>query len=293
MTQQLDQWAEWILYRRHGGDQERLQQVLEYLYPIRDTVLDNAALQPGNAVLDVGCGDGLIGFGALERIGQNGKLIFSDISVDLLELCRTHSVERGVIDQCDFRLAPADNLHAVEDQSVDAVTVRSVLIYVEDKLSAFKEFYRVLKPGGRLSLFEPVNSFGYDGALHKFFGFDVTPVLHIARLVRAIYERIQPPDYDPMLNFTERDLIVMAEHIGFDTIQLEFQASIQPTPMMKWETYINTAGNPRIPTLKEAMEKALMPEEIPVFEGYLRPLVEEGKGTMKSAVAYIKATKPA
>ena len=43
------------------------------------------------------------------------------------------------------------------DGSVDVVTTRSVLIYVKDKAAALREFYRVLKPGGRVSLFEPIN----------------------------------------------------------------------------------------------------------------------------------------
>ena len=42
---------------------------------------------------------------------------------------------------------------------MDIVTTRSVLIYVEDKRRAFEEFFRVLKPGGRISLFEPINRF--------------------------------------------------------------------------------------------------------------------------------------
>jgi ubiquinone/menaquinone biosynthesis C-methylase UbiE len=49
---------------------------------------------------------------------------------------------------------------------VDAVTTRSVLIYVKDKRRASEEFHRVLKPGGRLSIFEPINSFTYPEPPH-------------------------------------------------------------------------------------------------------------------------------
>jgi ubiquinone/menaquinone biosynthesis C-methylase UbiE len=49
--------------------------------------LQHATLTPGEAVLEVGCGDGLISFGTLDRVGEEGLVIFSDISQDLLDLC--------------------------------------------------------------------------------------------------------------------------------------------------------------------------------------------------------------
>jgi hypothetical protein len=55
---ELDQWAHWLLHRRHGGDPEQLQRALAFLDPVRDRVLDHAAPKPGETVLDVGCGDG-------------------------------------------------------------------------------------------------------------------------------------------------------------------------------------------------------------------------------------------
>jgi arsenite methyltransferase len=51
-------------------------------------VLERAAIRAGDVVLGVGAGDGLIGFGALEQVGAPGRVIFSDISADLLDECR-------------------------------------------------------------------------------------------------------------------------------------------------------------------------------------------------------------
>jgi SAM-dependent methyltransferase len=59
--------------------------------------------------------------------------------------------------RCRFVLASAESLTGIADASVDVVTTRSVLIYVKDKAAALREFYRVLRPGGRISVFEPVN----------------------------------------------------------------------------------------------------------------------------------------
>ena len=57
--------------------------------------------------------------------------------------------------------AAAEDLAPIADESVDVVTTRSVVIYVTEKQRAFDEFHRVLRPGGRLSMFEPINSFAF------------------------------------------------------------------------------------------------------------------------------------
>jgi arsenite methyltransferase len=158
MAEGSDRWHRWLLDVRFGGDAGgREKDLTEFLYPVRDTVLDKARLRPGGTLLDVGTGDGLIAFGALERLGPSGRVIFSDISQDLLDHCREAADAEGLLDRCRFVLAAADRLAGVTDVSVDTVTTRSVLIYVKDKAAALREFYRVLRPGGRVSLFEPIN----------------------------------------------------------------------------------------------------------------------------------------
>ena len=291
-----DRWAEWLLERRFGGDADGWrEEFLEGLLPWRDRILENAAVAEDETLLDVGAGDGLIAFGALDLVGENGRVIFSDISVDLLEHSETLAREMGVADRCEFLLAPAEDFSALEDASVDVVTTRSVLIYVEDKRRAFEEFHRVLRPGGRLSIFEPINSFAHPQPPHLFLGYDVTPVQDLARKVRAVFERIQPPDTDPMLNFDERDLLNLVDEIGFDEIHLNYEAEIVAGDTLwgisDWKTYLNSAGNPKIPTLAEAMDEALTPEEIERFTTHLRPLVENRKRRGTSAIAYLWAVK--
>ncbi len=127
-------------------------------------------------VLDVGCGDGLIAFGALDRVGEEGQVIFSDISQDLLDHCRSLAQQLQVLERCRFVRASAENLAAIATGSVDVVTTRSVLIYVQAKQQALHEFYHVLKPGGRLSIFEPINRFCYPEPPQMFLGYDVTPM---------------------------------------------------------------------------------------------------------------------
>src|SRR6266542_4744163 len=180
-----DRWAEWILNRRFGGDQSAAAGILAGLQEVRDRVLDRAELREGETLLDVGCGDGLIAFGALER--GAGRVIFSDISQDLLDVSRELAAGDA---RAEFVLASAEDLSAVSDESVDVVTTRSVIIYVDEKRRAFAEFFRVLRPGGRLSMFEPINRFGYPEADGVFGGIDVEDVWPLARRVRDRYNEM-------------------------------------------------------------------------------------------------------
>jgi arsenite methyltransferase len=286
-----DRWAAWLLERRHGGDQEALKATMDFLTPVRDRVLGNAALTGGETLLDVGAGDGLIAFGALDLVGDEGRVVFSDISQDLLDHCRSLALEMGVIDRCEFVRAPADDLSALEDASVDAVTTRSVLIYVKDKRRAFEEVHRVLKPGGRLSIFEPINTFTHPEPQHLFSGSDVTAVADLAEKVKAVYASRQPPDECPMLDFDERDLFDLAERAGFEEIHLSFEARMFPgnarNDTREWESVLRSAPNPLAPTLGEAMAEALTPEEAERFTAHLRPLVERGERMSRGAVAYL------
>jgi len=171
------------------------------------------------------------------------------------------------------------------------VTTRSVLIYVADKRSAFAEFARVLRPGGRISLFEPINRFAL-GTADTWAGYDLAPLGEIAVKLRAIYEALQPRDSDPMLDFDERDLIRLAEEKGFSPIELYLDAEIKPVEPRTWEGFLNSSGNPNIPTVAEAMEQALTPDERELLARHMRPLVEQGRGEWRMASAHLVARKP-
>jgi arsenite methyltransferase len=286
-----DQWAAWLAERRHGGDAELLRRQLQHLAPIRDQVLANAALAAGQRVLDVGCGDGLIAFAAAEAVGPTGQVIFSDVSADLLDRCRELATQRGLLDCCQFVHAPARDLSPIPDQAVDAVTLRSVLIYEPDKAAALAEFHRVLRPGGRLSLFEPINRFTFPEPADRFYGYDITPVADLVAKLKDVYDAIQPPTSDPMLDFDERDLLALAEQAGFGEVHAQLTIDIRPPEPLPLHALLNSSGNPRIPTIAEAMRQVLTAEEAERLTAHLRPLVEQGRGERRTAVIYLWALR--
>jgi arsenite methyltransferase len=287
----LDCWAAWLLRRRQGGP-EISQQVLEQLGRVRDRVVAGAELHEGDVLLDVGCGDGLIGFGGARYVGGSGTIIFSDVSTDLLDRCREIASDTGLLARSRFIQADAEDLGPIGDASVNAVTTRSVLIYVANKRGAFDEFHRVLQRGGRLSIFEPINRFtqGLEPPT-EFCGYDLGAVKELLDKVNKVYEQVESPRIGPMLDFDERDLMAMAQGAGFEEVHLDFEAYVTKTPPEEWESFYRSAGNPLAPTLEEAVEAALDGAERERFIEHLRPLVEDGRGTLRRAGAYLRAVR--
>jgi arsenite methyltransferase len=287
-----DRWAEWILSRRFGGDQEAASAMLAPLAKVRDRVLERADVREGDTVLDVGCGDGLIAFGALERVGAGGRVIFSDISEDLLDVSRELAAGDA---RCEFVLAGADDLAPIADESVDVVTTRSVIIYVTDKQRAFAEFFRVLRPGGRLSMFEPINRFGFPEPDGRFLGIDMDDVWPLARRVRDRYNAMAAGE-ESMLDFDERDLLELAHDAGFPSVDVELEASIEqgrlwgnePPP---FERLLKMAPNPNAPTFREVLDVELTADEQMRFLGHVRSRYESGAMTSRRAVAYFRGRK--
>lgn len=288
-----DRWCRWLLHDRFGGDTEFAEAYRKALAEVRDRVLDNARLTEGAVLLDVGAGDGLIAFGALGRMGPTGRVIFVDVSEPLLDHARGLAAAKGVVDRCAFIHASATDLRSIASGSVDVVTTRSVLIYVADKATAFREFRRVLNPSGRISLFEPINRYwALRGSPTSSFGIEVPEVADLARRLWDFYRSLQPLDTDPMMNFDEHDLVAACEASGFVDLHLTLHIIVRPRVPQKWDVVLNASGNPDIPSLGEAITRLFTPDEAARYEAHVRPVVEHGTGVRRDAVAYLTATKP-
>jgi hypothetical protein len=95
-----------------------------------------------------------------------------------------------------------------------------------------------------------------------------------------------------MLNFDQGDLLDAAERAGFEQIHLDLQVRIERPPPMRWEAFLHASGNPRIPTIAEAMDQTLSPAERDRLSGALRRPIEQGIGRRRSALAYLWAVRP-
>ena len=107
-----------------------------------------ANLQEGQTVLDLGCGGGMDAFLSSKKVGPTGKVIGVDLTPEMVQKAKTVASKHGYTN-VEFRLGDIESL-PVDDNSVDVVISNCVINMVPNKLKAFKEAYRVLKPGGRL-----------------------------------------------------------------------------------------------------------------------------------------------
>ena len=296
-----DIWSEWLLHRRHADDPQWEPAMQQSIERYADRVLDNAHLSPGMQLLDVGTGDGLVGLRAIARIGFTLQVQMTDISERMLRHAEQRAVELGVRRQCKFLRCGADQLDGIGDETVDVVTTRAVLAYIADKGRALREFLRVLKPGGRISLCEPVfqdDAFSTRAlktllesrpaeALHPFM-----PLLH--RWKAAQYpDTAEEIRKSPIANYSERDLIRMAQGAGFDELHLELHIDVIPSPIPNWEAFLKSSPHPLAPPLSIILAKQFSVEERQLFETVMRPVVEDPRSLTTDRAAYLTARRPA
>ena len=275
----VDRWARWV--------RENDARSVPWLHVVCDRMLDAAAVAEGSVVLDLGAGNGLVGVAAAER---GAAVIFTDISSALLADCREGVAALPGARACRFEQVAAENLASIATDSVDAVTSRSTLVYVDDRRGALREAFRVLRPGGRLSVFEPLNGF-WDERDDSFFGYRLPE--SVSGLGATV--RISWRDQSRRLrSFETADFMRSAEDAGFEQIDGFVEATIAPGGI--WNRDFNKAldvvPNPLAVSLREAIEQALSPEAASIFRNALRPLVERGEGVSRTAALYLLARKP-
>jgi arsenite methyltransferase len=105
-------------------------------------------VEPGETVLDLGCGAGTDLLVAAQMVGPSGRAIGVDMTPGMLERARASAREMG-LDNVELHQSLIESL-PLEDASVDVVISNGVIDLVPDKAAVFAEIDRVLRPGGRL-----------------------------------------------------------------------------------------------------------------------------------------------
>ena len=116
---------------------------------LRQKIADLARLQPGEKVLDVGCGTGTLALVAKERVGKTGRVSGIDPSQQMIARASRKAAHRSL--SIDFQVGLIEQL-VFPDQSFDVVLSTFMMHHLPDDLKhrGLREIARVLKPGGRL-----------------------------------------------------------------------------------------------------------------------------------------------
>lgn len=114
-----------------------------------DGLVQEAGLQPGDRVLDVGCGTGVVARRAAAELGPDGDVVGLDLNEGMLDVARDESA--GIGARIGWRQGDATEL-PFPNEAFDVVLCQQVLQFVSNPAAALREMRRVLAPDGRLAL---------------------------------------------------------------------------------------------------------------------------------------------
>jgi ubiquinone/menaquinone biosynthesis C-methylase UbiE len=131
---------------------DRYQRMFQWS-PASSALYDPADIRPGQIIADFGCGPGHTAIEIARRVGPGGHVHAIDINSDFVLQTRNNANAAGIGDritahQCDGSTLP------LADETLDRLTTRNTIIYVDDPGHTIREFRRVLRTGGKLHAIE-------------------------------------------------------------------------------------------------------------------------------------------
>jgi len=133
-----------------GGWERRREDIERVSRPVGEWMVQALDPQPGDTVLELAAGPGGTGFAAAAILGEQGRLISSDFSSEMVEVARRRAAELRLAN-VEHRVMDAEEM-SLEDDSVDGVLCRFGFMLMPDPAAALAETRRVLREGGRLAL---------------------------------------------------------------------------------------------------------------------------------------------
>lgn len=277
-----DQWSRWLTSGRFQGQTPSVRaHTLGLLATIRERVLDGAHLRPGDQVLDLGAGTGLLTLGAAPRVAPTGTVTAVDISHAALTAINPASTDP--LDGPVYRIVGDGTRLPVTADAVDVVVGRSVLIYIDNLAGAFAEIARILRPGGRVSLFEPINKRRHHDASLEV----------LTRAERDAIERLGRSNGTArtILAFDEHAAHRYAERAGLTVDALQFDVvTDQLTDLDAVDGYLNRPPNPQSPSPLQQIGAALGSAVAQRYrDAWYQSVADRGAVTWSTPVLYMTA----
>jgi ubiquinone/menaquinone biosynthesis C-methylase UbiE len=144
-TEVITQWTESAHYW------EKHRDIIRNMFaPVTQAIIKDAAITGRAAVLDVATGPGEPALSIADLIGSEGKVVGTDPVPEMVEAARRDGHRRG-LHNASFEVAFADSL-PFSANSFDAVVSRFGVMFFSSPVDSFREWLRVLKPGGRIAV---------------------------------------------------------------------------------------------------------------------------------------------
>lgn len=266
-----------ISYRHYTGTAaENYQQhfVPAIATPVSANLLALADLRPGEHVLDVACGTGVIARLAAERVGSSGSVTAIDLAPDMIDVART--TPAPAYPPIEWHVGDATSL-PFPDDSYDAVLCQMGLMFMPDREAAVAQMRRVVRPGGRVVINTP-------GPIQPPFEvMEQALVEHIGaelgKFVHAVFSIHDPGELASLL-----------ETAGLHDVT----ATLEDTPLrlpepaaFLWQ-YINIT--PMAPVVAQAPEEARVALERHVVEAW-QPYAIDGKVSVTQPMVLARGRK--
>lgn len=283
-------WTQWLIETRFSALTEEMKvQTLNWLDSVGTAVVSMAQLKPGDTVLDIGTGTGLLAFKALDQLeamGGSGKVIFSDKFKDCLESCESFIKDNEIKTQYEFLNSPCDNFD-LKDNSIDKALMRSVLVHIVDKQPSINEIYRVLKPGAYFCAFEPIMQSNtrtwelLDSSIDNFEGF------------KKAENEIMTDATDSICNFDDVSLKRNLENAGFSdtSTRIHVLASSYVVTRGMVPQWFLSPPSPDRPTMKQRFMKYFDEKTVDKYISDVQNYLEGREISLKTNSLLIHATK--
>ena len=232
-------------------------------------LVQSANPQPGEHVLDVASGTGIVARRIAPLVGPQGKVIGLDLNADKISVAGAAAEREGLA--IEWRTGPAEHL-PFPDGSFDLITCQFGLMFFTDRLSALKEMCRVLRAGGRVvvSVWQGLDRHPFYQTLHQ------VSRHHLGKSsVQAVFSL---GDSDEL-----RRLLTDA---GFQQVEIK-PASLtarfsNPEEFLAWEIGVDPAETPVLQHLDAQAQQAILAAVRQDMQVPLQEVMQEGQVVLAS-----------
>jgi ubiquinone/menaquinone biosynthesis C-methylase UbiE len=249
--------------------------------PVASDLLATAELRPGERVLDVACGTGVIARLAAGVVGPRGSVTAIDVAPDMIDVARRAGADGGAdaasTAAIEWHVGDASSL-PFADQQYDVVTCQMGLMFVPDRAAAIAEMRRVLVPGGRVVLSTP-------GAIQPPFALLAQAIVdHIhpdlGGFVRAVFSM-----HDPAL------LSALLQDAGLDDVRVRAARTALRLPGPAEFLWQYVQLTPLGSFVAQASDAARAAMEQQVVETW-RPYTADGATSFEQPMVLARAARP-